>query len=1489
MDNSDVCLHPTAGPIVDGKLNDCWSQIYIQAGVTVLGLIATCAACAGSTARPQAARQFSNVDRFRGTLLILLLGTSVAGSIFLPPAEAIGCACRALQSLVVFLVHRWEVRHWSQRSLSIRLWWIVGLLDRFFLLYTAIEPLDGSLDPDAQTIAFVFLGLVIAESVLASVLVVTFFVCTGPNRSEPLLDDNAEAQELQTRWARTLSTREPSPEETINIFGALAFSWFTPIVDKATEKDAVQGKLEPQDLYRLCESDLPKRQWERLDIAWEVETRKEAPSLVRAMWASYKWDVARTAWLKVLNDLLHFAGPFFLNRILRFIQADDRDPLIGWVYAICMILSSGSQAILMAHYFQQGYRTGMRLRAGLVLLCYRKSLKVLQWATPPTRDSIPAAAPARRRWPFGRRTQPAAEPPARPRAQASGGMGQITNLISADTDKFTFLMPYFNLIWSCPLQLILCFVMLIQYVSWALLAGVMVMILFIFLSAWVQGKARKFQKDAMKAKDERLKFETELLKVVKVVKLYAWEIAIAHRVQELRNKEMALQLRYKLWNMGLFLSFSLSPTLVSLATFACYTLLLKKELTAATAFTALSLFNILNFPLSAGPMMARFFMEAKVAADRLQSFLVMPEVSPRPQRALNPNVAVELQASQLDWPDGTQLLAEVDFSVSRGEFVTIVGRVGAGKSGFLHALLGELPLQDKGQLRISGSVGYCAQTAWVCNASLKDNIVCGATNASDARYEAVLEACALRQDLDMLPNGDQTLIGDRGINLSGGQKQRVALARAVYADPEIYILDDVLSALDAHVASHICNQLLCGPLMKGRTVILVTHSKRALPLSNKVISLEDKKVKFSGTFEEFEASGVVEGIELKEDDTTAAADLEVQPKPKEDAKSSPKPNGKASPTIGARARVEERRSGAVSFAVYRAYAVACGGCVPVGFFLLMVVFSEGSRNASDGWLTHWTNSGGAMNGIGVYALIALVSLVTGMSYAATRTFLGQWGSKSLHEKCVFALLRAKMTFHDRTPQGQILNRLAEDTNILDYNLPMTLAANFVWYWRSAAIVVVCMLVGWYLGFLIIPMFFLYAKLAKRYLPATRDLRRLDAAAKSPIFSHFGETVAGVSTIRAMQQQDKYFGDSLMKLESQMEAYYLSNTAARWLSLRLQFNGTVLVGALVVLGIWLATSGRVSAGIVGLAITYALKLTDTLTQVNRESADRETQMVAVERIHNYVTDIEAEAQLVVPGEQVPHNWPHQGLVELKDVTMRYHQELPIVLDGVSLTFQGGHRVGICGRTGCGKSSLLMTLMRLTEIEAGSIAIDGIQTAEVGLHTLREKVAIIPQDPAILTGTVRFNLDPFKTKSDKELWEVLEKAQIAEQVKSREEGLDSEVTEGGGNYSVGQLQLLCLARALLRRLPEGGMLLLDEATSALDAETDQIIQRVIREQFTCTIITIAHRIDTLMDYDAVAVLSNGKVVEFDNPKALIQRPSSEFRNLAQEAGVQIPGRS
>lgn len=1271
-------------------------------------------------------------------------------------------------------------------------------------------------------------------------------------------------------FERTLSTRDPSPEENIGALGWLAFSWFTPIVDLAFRRDQENGKLEPTDVYPLTRKNVAARQLERLDQHWQVELQKEKPALIKAMKRAFWKEVFGTAWVKFINDCLHFVGPFLLNRIVNFVNGvgfEGEEPLwMGYMYAIGMVLSSGCQAFLMAHYFQGGYQTGMRLRTGLILMSYSKALRVLPWATPPPKEEPQEQQPRR----CCKKT-----PKKKPQLP-TGGMGQMTNIISADTDKFTFLMPYFNLIWSCPLQIVICFVMLAHYVQWALFAGVGVMILFTILSSTVANKARKIQAEAMKAKDERLKMEVELLKIVKIIKFYAWELAIENRVKELRNKELKLQLRYKLWNVLLFLSFSLSPVLVALGTFACYTILQKKNLDAATAFTALSLFNILSFPLGAMPMMARFFMEAAVAKDRIEAFLLSPEVSRRPSPSTDPKTAVELKSTQLQWPDKTVLLQEVDVSLKKGEMLVIVGKTGVGKSGLLYAILGELPIAPAdGKVCLSGSVGYCSQNAWIRNATLRDNITSSSAIGPDSRYEAVLDACALRADLDVLPEGDQTSIGDRGINLSGGQKQRVALARAVYANPDIYILDDVLSALDSHVTTHICNNLLRGPLLAGKTVVLVTHSPKAVPLATRVMCLEDKKVTFNGTYEEFKGSGAVSDdvIHDEPESEEALKERQVSEKGKEEKKEEKgKEKGSAtSPKKASAAPQEERRSGAVSWQVYGAYAKACGGCPTVGTFLLAVAISEGSRNFSDGWLAHWSGTGGSADGITVYALAALVCLVTGLLYSTTRVLVGQRGSRVLHEKCLHALLRAHM----------MLALSILDTNILDYNLPQTMSANIIWFWRAASIVVVCMVVGWYLIFLMLPMFLLYARLAKRYLPATRDLRRLDAAARSPIFSHFSESMQGVSTIRAMQQQDQALHTNISRLETQMEAYYLSNTAARWLSLRLQFNGTILVGAVSILGIFLSTGpNKASAGLIGLAITYSLRLTDTLNQVNRESADRETQMVSVERVQNYVTNVKQEKALRVR-DSVGPSWPSQGNIQVENVRMRYRDGLPIVLDGISLDIKAGERIGIVGRTGCGKSSFLSTFLRLVELEEGRITVDGVDISKIGLHDLREKVAMIPQDPAILTGSVRFNLDPFGDKTDQELWEVIEKSQLKPRIDSAG-GLDSKVEEGGGNYSVGELQLLCLARALLRRQESGGLLLLDEATSALDAETDQTIQKVIRSDFKCTIITIAHRIQTLMDYDKVAVFEGGKVVEFDPPQELMKK-QSKFQALAKDGGA------
>jgi len=519
----------------------------------------------------------------------------------------------------------------------------------------------------------------------------------------------------------------------------------------------------------------------------------------------------------------------------------------------------------------------------------------------------------------------------------------------------------------------------------------------------------------------------------------------------------------------------------------------------------------------------------------------------------------------------------------------------------------------------------------------------------------------------------------------------------------------------------------------------------------------------------------------------------------------------------------------------------------------------------------------------LYGAFGLASAVGFCVYILTRIYLGQNASQKMHEGCLKSLLHARMAFYDVTPNGQITNRLSEDTNLLDYNLPQTMGANFTWAWKSLFILITVMLVGWYLAFVMIPLVYLYWKINQRYLPAIRDLRRLDAAAKSPIFSHFSETMNGVTTVRAMQKQGTSFYESVQKLERQMEAAYLNNTAARWLSLRLQFLSTILVAVVAYVGSVSCIYGGVKAATIGLALSYAMKLTDTLNQFFRESADRESQMVSVERVHQYCVDLPQEAPLKLPSDKDVHAaWPQKGGVQINDIKMKYREELPYVLNGVKLDIKGGERIGVVGRTGCGKSSLLITLMRVCEVDHGNVVVDGLDVRNMGLHVLRGRTAIIPQDPAILTETVRYNLDPTGKHTDPELWDVLEKAQLKKRVEEADGGLDSLIEEGGGNYSVGQMQLLCLGRALLRRMDVGGLLLLDEATSSLDNETDKIVQDVIRKEFKCTTITIAHRIQTLMDYDRIVVLNQGIVQEFDTPSNLLKRDGA-FRSLAVEAGV------
>jgi len=565
------------------------------------------------------------------------------------------------------------------------------------------------------------------------------------------------------------------------------------------------------------------------------------------------------------------------------------------------------------------------------------------------------------------------------------------------------------------------------------------------------------------------------------------------------------------------------------------------------------------------------------------------------------------------------------------------------------------------------------------------------------------------------------------------------------------------------------------------------------------------------------------------------------------------------------------------------YAKAGGGLKAASLFLIATALGEGTRNLTDVWLSFWSDHPGLhFWGIGVYALCSLAAVAAVMCYVITRVFVGQWAARTLHRDCQHSLLRATMGWYDVTPQGRVVNRLAEDMSILDGNLPQTLGAYFNWMWRTCSIIVMSLIVSPFIVVPMIPLFFFYRTISKRYLPGTRDLRRLDAAARSPIFSHFGETINGIATVRATGQQDRFFDTIVVKLTAQMEAYYLSNTAPRWLSLRLSLLGASLVGCVSLVAI--AFHKSMAAGTVGLALSYSMRLTDTLGQWNRESADLETQLVSVERVSQYVSDIPREAALRIEDRKPPRDWPGRGTLELSNICIRYRAGLDLVLRNLSLVVPGGSRVGVIGRTGCGKSTLLSTIMRLIEPESGRITLDGQDILNMGLHDLRSAIAIVPQDATIFTGTFRFNMDPFETASNDVLNAALEKVQLKERIEAAG-GLEAKVEDGGGNLSVGQQQLLCLARTLVRRSKvskDRGVLLLDEATASLDDETDKIAQKVIRSEFACTILTIAHRVQTIRDYDMIVGLKAGEVVEKGTPDELMKapvpgRPSSMFRDF------------
>ncbi|KAL3972080.1 microtubule-associated serine/threonine kinase [Sarotherodon galilaeus] len=1218
--------------------------------------------------------------------------------------------------------------------------------------------------------------------------------------------------------------------------------------------------------------------------------------LITTIYKTFKRILIESACFKLLEDVLTFVSPQLLKLMISFTQDKSRYAWEGYLYAVLLMVVALLQSLTLQQYFQRCFVLGMKVRTALMAAVYKKALVV-------SNDT-----------------------------RKESTVGETVNLMSADAQRFNDVTTFIHLLWSCPL-------------GPSVLAGLGVMVLIIPTNALLATKARKLQIENMKFKDKRMKIMNEILNGIKILKLYAWEPSFQKQVEDIRGEELKVMKRFTYLKSISILIFHCSPALVSVATFAVFVRVSNDNvLTAEKAFTSISLFNILQTPLAMLPMLIASIVQTAVSKKRLEKFLAGEDIdSDIVRQDPSFNTAVSVCDGSFAWEkDAKPLLINVNLDIEPGRLVAVVGAVGSGKSSLMSALLGEMH-STKGFINIRGSLAFVPQQAWIQNATLKDNILFGSPHEEE-NFKKVIQACALAPDLELLPGGDLTEIGEKGINLSGGQKQRVSLARAVYSQADIYLLDDPLSAVDSHVGKHLFENVI-GPngILKNKTRILVTHGISFLPYVDKIVVLENGVISEVGSYENLCASG---GAFSKFVDTYAkeqsnqgnsetdegqdAEDFELIPD-EDDAQ----PDGPLEDTVSLTVKRENsiRRSqrngsvrlrrntslkksanadepqkgqklieketmetGQVKLAVFLQYLRAMGWGYSAMVFL--IYFTQNAALIGQNlWLSDWTSDSveyynmtypswkrdtrvGVFGALGVaqglFVFLGTLLLANASINAA----------RILHSRLLNNILRVPMVFFDTTPIGRVINRFAKVGSCISlfkdsfHNeaIPASLRVFLQCLLSVLGTIFVICLATPFFAIVIIPLALIYFFVQRFYIATSRQLRRLDSVSRSPIYSHFGETVSGLSVIRAYKHQDRFLKHNEVTIDENLKSIYLRIVSDRWLAMRLEFVGNLVVFFAALFAV--ISRDSIDSNVVGLSVSYALNVTQTLNWLVRMTSELETNIVAVERVNEY-TQLKNEADWVTD-TRPPQMWPEAGRVQFENFKVRYRPELDLVLHGITCDIDSTEKIGIVGRTGAGKSSLTNCLFRIIEAAEGRILIDDVDISTIGLHDLRNRLTIIPQDPVLFSGSLRMNLDPFDKFSDEEIWRVLELSHLKSYVSGLQEGLQHKVAEGGENLSVGQRQLLCLARALLRK---SRILILDEATAAVDLETDNLIQNTIRKEFSdCTVLTIAHRLHSIMDSSRVMVLDAGKIVEFDSPSNLLEK-EGHFYAMAKDAGITL----
>lgn len=827
-------------------------------------------------------------------------------------------------------------------------------------------------------------------------------------------------------------------------------------------------------------------------------------------------------------------------------------------------------------------------------------------------------------------------------------------------------------------------------------------------------------------------------------------------------------------------------------------------------------------------------------------------------------------------------LRGINLVVKAKEKVAICGEVGSGKSTLLAAILREIP-KTEGMIQVSGKIAYVSQTAWIQTGSIQDNILFGSA-MDQQKYQRTLEKCSLVKDIEMLPFGDLTEIGERGVNLSGGQKQRIQLARALYQDADIYLLDDPFSAVDAHTATSLFNEYVMGALAE-KTVLLVTHQVDFLPVFDSILLMSDGEVRSAAPYNELLASskafedlvsahkdtvgpGRLEGVGSQRQSKTSAREINSSKK-----QEMVKPSG-----LDQLIKKEEKESGDTGLKPYKQYLGQNKGYLYASISALSHLIFVAGQISQNSWMAAKVQDPQVSMFllIVVYLSIGFSTVLFLLSRSIFVVVLGIQSSKSLFFELMNSLFRAPMSFFDSTPIGRILSRVSSDLSLVDLDVPFSFIFSVSATLNAYSNLAVLAFVTWPVLFVSIPMVYLTIRLQRYYLVSAKELMRINGTTKSLVANHLAESISGATTIRAFEEEDRFFSKSLELIDKNASPFFHNFAASEWLIQRLETMSAAIVSSSALI-MALLPPGTFSSGFVGMALSYGLSLNMSLVFSIQNQCTLANHIISVERLNQYM-HVSSEAPEIVRGNRPRSDWPAIGRVELRDLKIRYRPEAPLVLRGISCTFEGGNKIGIVGRTGSGKTTLIGALFRLVEPAGGRITIDALDIATIGLHDLRSRLGIIPQDPTLFHGSVRYNLDPLGQYTDQQIWEVLDKCQLQEAVQEKHKGLDSLVVEDGSNWSMGQRQLFCLGRALLRR---SRILVLDEATASIDNATDAILQKTIRTEFAdCTVITVAHRIPTVMDCNMVLAISDGKLEEYDEPMKLMEREGSLFGSLVKE---------